>query len=71
MRRNRRPPSHRPAAEQFDLFGPPRAMRSPGLMWEQLPEEARETVTRLMARLLVAHARGDRGPGKAGGRHDV
>jgi hypothetical protein len=65
--------SHRAAAEQFDLFGPPGTTQpTPGLEWQQLPEEARETVTRLMARLLVDHGRGDRRPpGPAGGRHDV
>lgn len=72
MRRNRRPPSHRLAAEQFDLFAPLDATHSPpGLKWEQLPEETRETVTRLMARLLVDHACGDRRPRGAGGRRDV
>jgi hypothetical protein len=66
------PLSHRATAEQFDLFDPPRAKQpTPGLEWRQLPEEARETVTRLMARLLVVHGRGDRRPGSAGGRRDV
>ena len=72
MRRNCLPPSHRLAAEQFDLFGPPEAMHSPpGLKWQELPEETRETVIRLMARLLVDHACGDRRPRRAGGRRDV
>jgi hypothetical protein len=67
-----RPPSHRAAAEQFDLFGLPDAKHpTPELEWQQLPEETRETVTRLMARLLVDHGRRDRRPNSAGGRHDV
>ena len=71
--KHRLPLSHRAAAEQFDLFGllgakPP----TPELEWQQLPEETRGTVTRLMARLLVDHESGDcRPPGSAGGRRDV
>jgi hypothetical protein len=66
------PPGHRVTAEQFDLFDPPGATQpTPAVEWRQLPEEARETVTRLMARLLVDHGRGDRRPGSAGGRRDV
>ena len=70
--KHRRPPSHRAAAEQFDLFGLPGAKHpAPELEWRQLPEETRETVTRLMARLLVDHGRGGRRPRSAGGRRDV
>jgi hypothetical protein len=71
--KHRLPLSHRAAAEQFDLFGPPGTTQPPpGLEWQQLPQEARETVTRLMARLLVDHESGDcRPPGSAGGRRDV
>ena len=75
MRRQHRPPPGRQAAAgQLDLFGLPKALRpAPGLTWQQLPEEARETVTRLMARLFSGHGgdlagggarsnrRGDRG----------
>jgi hypothetical protein len=67
-----RPPSHRAAAEQFDLFGLLGAKHpTPEREWRQLPEETRETVTRLMARLLVDHGRGDRRPSPVGRRHDV
>ena len=54
MRRQHRPPPGRQAAAgQLDLFGLPKALRpAPGLTWQQLPEEARETVIRLMARPL-------------------
>jgi hypothetical protein len=71
--KHRRPPSHRAAAEQFDLFGLLDA-KHPTLVeveWRQLPEETRETVTRLMARLLVDHRRGDLRPSSAERRHDV
>src|SRR5260370_35939366 len=65
--KHRRPPSHRAAAEQFDLFALLGAKHpTPELEWQQLPEETRETVTRLMARLLVDHGRGDRRPSSAG-----
>ena len=44
---------------------------APGLTWQQLPEEARETVTRLMARLFSGHESGDRRSRPPGGRRDV
>ena len=70
--KHRRPPSHRAAAEQFDLFGLLGAKHpTPELEWRQLPEETRGTVTRLMARLLVDHGRGDRRPSLVGRRRDV
>jgi hypothetical protein len=73
MRRQHRPPPGRQApAGQFDLFGLPKALRpAPGLTWQQLPEEARETVIRLMARLLSGHESGERRPCSPGGRRDV
>ena len=72
MRHNRRPPSHRPAVKQLDLFGLPSAKHPlPEFEWQQLPEETRETVTGLMVRLLVDHGRGDRQPSSTGRRHDV
>jgi hypothetical protein len=58
-------------ARQFDLFGPPDQMhtkREPE--WRQLPEEARQTATGLMARLLVEHESGDRRSLLAGGSRD-
>jgi hypothetical protein len=72
MRRNHRRPGHRGAAEQLDLFGPSGPLCPlPGLRWEQLPEETRKTVTKLMAHLLVDHAGSDHLSDKAGGRSDV
>src|ERR1700737_3794230 len=70
--KNTPPPSHRAAAEQFDLFGLLGAKHpTPELEWQRLPEETRGTVTRLMARLLVDHGRSDRRPSLAGRRRDV
>src|SRR5436305_14283614 len=67
--KHRRPPSHRAAPEQFDLFDLLSAKHpTPELEWRQLREETRGTVTRLMARLLVDHGRGDRRPSSAGRR---
>jgi hypothetical protein len=71
MRRKDRPSTrHRLAAPQLDLFPPPHGMQScPDLAWEKLPEDTRERLTKLMARLLLEHGRGDRD--SAGGHRDV
>jgi hypothetical protein len=73
MRRQRRP--HRNVqiqAQQFDLFGPPRAFSGkPAPVWNMLPEETRQTVAQLMAQLLTEHAAARCQPRPAGGRHDV
>ena len=72
VRHNRRPPSHRPAVKQLDLFGLPSAKHPlPEFEWRQLPEETRETVTGLMVRLLVDYQRRDCGTGSTGRRDDV
>jgi hypothetical protein len=72
VRHNRRPPSHRPAVKQLDLFGLPSAKHPlPEFEWRQLPEETRETVTGLMARLLIDHQRHECGTGSTGRRDDV
>ena len=69
---HRRPPSHRPAVKQLDLFGLPSAKHPlPEFEWRQLPEETRETVTGLMVRLLVDYQRRDCGTGSTGRRDDV
>ena len=47
-------------ARQFDLFGPPHALRpATKPIWQQLPEAARTTATSLIVRLLVEHVGGD------------
>jgi len=68
----RRPPSHQAVVKQLDLFGLPGSKHpTPQFAWQQLPEKTRETVTGLMARLLIDHQRRDRGPGSTGRRGDV
>ena len=70
--KHRRPPSHRAATEQFDLFGLLGAKHpTPELEWQQLPEETRQKVTGLMVHLLLNHQRRDREPSSTGGRGDV
>lgn len=73
MRRYHR--SHRNArsqAQQFDLFAPPRASSGePAPVWNTLPEETRQTLAQLMARLVREHAAAARQPHLTGGRHDV
>jgi hypothetical protein len=57
---------------QCDLFDPPEVappVATPA--WQLLPEGARLTATKLMARLLVDHERADREERRAGGRGDV
>jgi hypothetical protein len=50
----RRPPSHQAVVKQLDLFGLPGSKHpTPEFAWLQLPEKTRETVTGLMARLLI------------------
>ena len=59
--KHRLSPGQQPGAGQLDLFGLAEARRPvSGLTWQQLPEEARETVTRLMVRLLSDRGSGDR-----------
>jgi hypothetical protein len=73
MRRQHRLSAGRQAAAgQLDLFGLAKTLRPvPGLNWRQLPEEARQTVIRLMARLLSGHAGDDGQPRLPRGRRDV
>jgi len=73
MRRQRRPYRNaRIQAQQFDLFAPPRASSAePAPVWNTLPEETRQTLAQLMARLLREHAAAGRQPHLTGGRHDV
>jgi hypothetical protein len=60
----------RPA--HFDLFTPPAAPGpAPVPEWRMLPPETRQTLTDLIACLMLAHAHGDRHPGPAEERgHD-
>jgi hypothetical protein len=63
---------HQAVVKQLDLFGLPGSKHpTPELAWQQLPEKTRETVTGLVARLLIDHQRRDRGPNPTGRRGDV
>jgi hypothetical protein len=49
----------RPTPLQLDLFDPPSDLeRFPTPHWQSLPDEARLTMTELMARLILDHAGG-------------
>ena len=66
------PTRHQAVVKQLDLFGLPGSKHpTPEFAWQQLPEKTRETVTGLMARLLIDHQRHDRGPRSTGRRGDV
>jgi hypothetical protein len=72
QRKDRPPTRHRPAAQQLELFAPPRGRHAnPELAWETLPKDTRDELTKLMARLLLDHGRGNRRPDPAGGDRDV
>ena len=58
----------RAVIEQTDLFRPPQPIVAIAPAWRQLPEKTRQTATKLMARLLLDHTRGDRN--QAGAHHD-
>jgi len=70
----RRPRRHavnlRKQMEQFNLFGPPLTI-SDLPAWRTLPEETRQTVMSLMARLILDHRHGDRHPTATEAANDV
>jgi hypothetical protein len=65
--------ARRPNTDQLDLFAHPHDPKAAGLLppWQALPAEARLTLTRLMVRLILDHAAGDRAPDQKEQRHDV
>jgi hypothetical protein len=64
--RHRAPESRVP---QSDLFALPRAVSDPvGAVWPALPERTRQTLTGLLARLLLEHRVTT--AHRAGGRHE-
>src|SRR5258705_12923992 len=68
----RRPPSHKAAVKQLDLFGLPGANHpTPEFEWRQLREETRQMVTGLMVNILVNHQRRDLGTSSTKRRGDV
>ncbi|MDP2621435.1 MAG: hypothetical protein Q8P46_14900 [Hyphomicrobiales bacterium] len=63
---------HPPKTYQFDLFSNPHdaeAAQTP--QWQALPVETRQVLTKLMVRLILDHADGDRTPERKEMRHDV
>jgi hypothetical protein len=65
--------ARRPNTDQLDLFAHPLDPKAAGMLppWQALPAEARLTLTRLMVRLILDHAAGDRAPDQKEQRHDV
>ena len=63
---------HQPTTQQFDLFSNAQEGRTPPMpRWQALPEGARQALTRLMARLILDHADGDRAVQQEGADHDA
>jgi hypothetical protein len=58
-----------PTTFQFDLFSNPHDAEMP--QWQTLPVETRRTLTRLMVRLILDHADGERAPEWEETRHDA
>jgi hypothetical protein len=65
--------ARRPSTDQLDLFSQPHNPKAAGMLppWQALPAEARLTLTRLMVRLILDHAAGDRALDQKEQRHDV
>ena len=63
-RQGQRASSHHRPARQLDLFRlpDPAGFDQAGPLWGVLPEETRQLVTELMARLLLDHGRVDHRP---------
>jgi hypothetical protein len=67
-RRDRRREAPGSRVPQSDLFAPSPAASGPGAaVWWALPEGTRQTLTGLLARLLLEHGANAQ---RAGGRHD-
>jgi hypothetical protein len=61
-----------PKTYQFDLFSTPHARETAQTpQWQMLPVETRQTLTRLMVRLILDHADGERAPERGETRHDA
>jgi hypothetical protein len=60
-----------PTTHQFDLFSEPQVVTLPIPRWQELPEGTRQALTRLMARLILDHANGDRAVQREGTDHDA
>lgn len=72
MRRTSPHRDHQRQPRQFDLFAPTsHAGGTKKPEWRTLPAETRQTLTRLMVRLILEHAEGDRALRQGEPRHDV
>jgi hypothetical protein len=61
-----------PTTFQFDLFSNPHdAEMTQTPQWQTLPVETRRTLTRLMVRLILDHADGERPSERGEARHDA
>ena len=58
-------------ARQFDLFCDPPYAAAQTPQWQTLPVETRRTLTKLVVRLILDHAVGDRASEREEMRHDV
>jgi hypothetical protein len=65
----RRPANPQGRAPQFDLFGSAPVDDPP--LWRTLPEETRQMVTSLVARLILEHSQRDPRPTGTGATDDV
>jgi hypothetical protein len=70
MRRRRDHASFQGRARQFDLFVSAPAGNDP-LLWVTLPEETRQAVTSLMARLILERGRPARRPPRPEATDDI
>jgi hypothetical protein len=59
----------KPTTQQFDLFSRPAAETVQVPPWQALPEETRRRLTKLMVRLILAHA--DRALQREDADHDA
>jgi len=61
-----------PKTYQFDLFSNPHDAKTAKMpQWQALPVEARQALTKLMVRLILDYADGDRAPQREELRHDA
>ena len=62
----------KPTTYQFDLFSKPNdAKTAQTPQWEALPAETRQTLTKLIVRLIVDHVDGESAAQRKEARHDA
>jgi hypothetical protein len=63
--------ARQPTTYQFDLFSNPHDAETAQMpQWQALPAETRRRLTKLMVRLILDHADGERVPEREEMRHD-